>query len=70
MTSETEAHSLSENEATSKKLLADYLPTEGQTIPADESLNRFLEWVASQGIEPYSHQEDGLLELAAAGTLS
>lgn len=42
--------------------LESYLPTEG-TLEGDEILERFLEWVASRGIELYDAQEEAILEL-------
>jgi len=44
--------------------LADWLP-DGPGLPPEESLDRFLGWVAARGIEPYAAQEEALLELWA-----
>ncbi|MDU5893744.1 MAG: DUF3516 domain-containing protein, partial [Atopobium minutum] len=34
-------------------------------IPADEALDLYLDWVADQAIEPWDHQLEALLDLAA-----
>ena len=34
-------------------------------IPPEDALDLFLSWVESQGIEPWPHQEEALLDLAA-----
>ena len=34
-------------------------------IPAEDALDLFLSWVESRGIEPWDHQEEALLDLAA-----
>ena len=38
---------------------------EGGTREPDEILGRFLDWIADQGLEPFAHQEEALLELMA-----
>src|SRR5512143_3196496 len=43
--------------------LAALLPAAGETIAADESLDRFLGHVAALGLELYPAQEEALLEL-------
>ena len=35
----------------------------GGTHDTDEILDRFLDWVGEQGLEPYPHQEEAFLEL-------
>ncbi|HEX2253768.1 MAG TPA: DUF3516 domain-containing protein [Thermoanaerobaculia bacterium] len=48
----------------SRPLLADFLPPPDEATP-DRILDRFLEWVAETGLEPYPAQEEALLELMA-----
>jgi hypothetical protein len=38
---------------------------EGGTREPDEILDRFLGWISDQGLEPFPHQEEALLELMA-----
>ena len=48
--------------------LAMYLPYLNESMPEldpEEALGLFLTWVESRGIEPWPHQEDALLALAA-----
>ena len=48
--------------ATDPPLLA-LLPPEGETLPADEILSRFLGYVTDRGLTPYPAQEEAILEL-------
>src|SRR5262245_40120043 len=50
-------------ESPSRPSLADFLPTE--SVTPDELLDRFLAWVAAQGLDLYPAQEEALLELWA-----
>ena len=46
------------------RLLTEGLDRIGRLAP-DEILDRFLDWVTDQGLEPYAAQEDAFLELMA-----
>jgi superfamily II RNA helicase len=43
--------------------LAALLPRDGEILPADAILDRFVSWVASTGLELYPHQEEAILAL-------
>jgi superfamily II RNA helicase len=48
---------------TTEAPLAALLPREGETIPPDAILDRFVSWVASVGLALYPHQEEAILSL-------
>lgn len=43
--------------------LAALLPREGELLPADAILDRFVSWVSSTGLALYPHQEEAILSL-------
>ncbi len=45
-------------------LLAPYADDEDFPLPADEALERYLEWCLARGLELWDHQEDALMDLA------
>ena len=46
-------------------LLAPYADDEDFPLPADEALERYLDWCAARGLELWEHQEEALLDIAA-----
>jgi Domain of unknown function (DUF3516)/DEAD/DEAH box helicase/Helicase conserved C-terminal domain len=44
--------------------LGDSIPPD-RSLDSDEILGRFLAWVTAQGLTPYAHQEEAILELLA-----
>ncbi len=45
-------------------LLAPYEDDDDFPLPADEALERYIDWCSARGIELWPHQEDALMELA------
>ena len=70
-TEQTEAREIQANAPGSLGALApsSFVPEDGSEpepwLDAEEALDRFLGWVADQGIELWPHQEEALLDLAA-----
>jgi superfamily II RNA helicase len=50
-------------------LLKDYLPKPGETLSADDLLDRFLEFTTSKGLTLYPAQEEAILELYAGNNV-
>ena len=46
-------------------LLAPYEDDEDFPLPADEALERYIDWCAARGVELWEHQEEALLDIAA-----
>ena len=49
----------------SLSLLAPYEDDEDFPLPADEALERYLDWCAARDLELWDHQEEALLDIAA-----
>jgi superfamily II RNA helicase len=45
-------------------LMAPYADDDDFPLPADEALERYLDWCAARGIELWNHQEEALMDLA------
>lgn len=45
-------------------LMAPYADDDDFPLPADEALERYLDWCAARGIELWDHQEEALMDLA------